>query len=249
MRVNDGHEVLAKQRDMLRAALLHYLRNKDMQLDARAPKPEDPVFGNVPDQGPAINDDVDDDDDGFGYNEYEAAGLVSQHNPAAGISGRRLLAIKQCPPLQYVIEHAQQVHPPSQMAIRTCSLKPEFEDGWVLDLDYLGDEGDGLPYYHARVKPAPEEDTETSIHSPSPAPVLPAPSHPPAVIALQIPSAPSQPPTDPTPQASPASFHPAAEYDGELLDNICPAHLFRVPCQLNETCRRLKLCTVSRYPH
>jgi hypothetical protein len=69
------------------------------------------VFGSVPDQGPAVNDD-DDDDDEFGYNEYEAtwpAGLMSQHDPAAGTSGRRLLAIKQCPPLQYVIGHAQQV--------------------------------------------------------------------------------------------------------------------------------------------
>jgi hypothetical protein len=75
------------------------------------PKPEEPVFGSVPDQGPAVNDD-DDDDDEFGYNEYEAtwpAGLMSQHDPAAGTSGRRLLAIKQCPPLQYVIGHAQQV--------------------------------------------------------------------------------------------------------------------------------------------
>ncbi|KAF4241792.1 hypothetical protein CNMCM6805_000442 [Aspergillus fumigatiaffinis] len=145
------------------------------------PKPEEPVFGNVPDQGPAVNDD-DDDDDEFGYNEYEAtwpAGLMSQHDPAAGTSGRRLLAIKQCPPLQYAIGHAQQVCPPSQMAIETCSLKPESEDGWVLDLDYDGDEGAGLPYYYARVKPASEEVTEMSIDSPSTAPVPSAPSHPP----------------------------------------------------------------------
>ena len=43
--------------------------------------------------------------------------------------------------------------------------------GLVLDLDFDGDEGDGLPYYYAHVKPAPEENTETSIHSPSAAPV------------------------------------------------------------------------------
>lgn len=47
------------------------------------PKPEEPVFGSVPDQGPAVNDGHNDDDDDFGCNEYEAtwpAGLMSQHN-------------------------------------------------------------------------------------------------------------------------------------------------------------------------
>ncbi|KAG2024394.1 hypothetical protein GB937_004051 [Aspergillus fischeri] len=143
------------------------------------PKSEEPVFGSVPDQGPAVNDGHDDDDDEFGCNEYEAtwpAGLMSQHDLAAGTSGRRLLAIKQCPPLQYV---AQQVCPPSKMANKTCSLKPELEDGWVLDLDYDGDEGDELPYYYPRVKPATEEDTEMSIDPPSTAPVSSAPSHTP----------------------------------------------------------------------
>ncbi|RLL95781.1 hypothetical protein CFD26_102654 [Aspergillus turcosus] len=42
--------------------------------------------------------------------------------------------------------------------------------GLVLDLDFDGDEGDGLPYYYAHVKQAPEENTETSIHSASAAP-------------------------------------------------------------------------------
>ncbi|KAF7122244.1 hypothetical protein CNMCM5793_000201 [Aspergillus hiratsukae] len=90
--------------------------------------------------------------------------------------------------------------------------------GLVLVLDFDGDEGDGLPYYYAHVKPAPEENTETSIHSPSAAPVASAPSHPPIAPALRISSAPSQPPTDPTPQASPAFSHPSTDYVGELLD-------------------------------
>jgi hypothetical protein len=103
----------------------------------------------------------------------------TQHDPAAGTSGRRLLAIKQCPLLQYVIDHAQQVCPPSQMAIKTCSLKPESEDGWVLDLDYDGDEGDDFTLLLCSCEPASEEDIEMSTDSPSTAPVPSAPSHPP----------------------------------------------------------------------
>ncbi|RHZ64651.1 hypothetical protein CDV55_100123, partial [Aspergillus turcosus] len=58
--------------------------------------------------------------------------------------------------------------------------------------------------------------------------------HPPIAAALQISSAPSQPPTDPTPQASPAFSHPSTEYDGELLEKICPADLVHLPCQFDE---------------
>jgi hypothetical protein len=53
-----------------------------------------------------------------------------------------------------------------------------------------------------------------------------------STIHEKVTNAPSQPPT---------------EYDGELLGKICPAHLFRLPCQLDE-CPRLKLCEVSHYP-
>lgn len=206
--------------------------------------------------------------------------------------------------------------------------------GLALDLDFDGDEGEGLPYYYAHVKPTPEGNTETSVHSPSAAPVPsaqveknqvtangnaiwislekstpnrhaamkhlldhietvagkgctkivtsassfivavydtvsnrdrdmkriakiefkfkdkilplqiakfgdpgnsgPYVFHPPIAPALQISSAPSQPLTDPTPQASPAFSHPSTEYDGELLDKICPADLVRLPCQFDE---------------
>ncbi|GFF81342.1 hypothetical protein IFM47457_05434 [Aspergillus lentulus] len=118
------------------------------------PKPEEPVFGRVPDQGPAVNDGHDDNDDESGCNEYEAtwpAGLMSQHNqPQAPV-----------------------------VAVYSQSNNPKSDDGWVLSLDYDGDEGDDLPYYYARVKPASEEQNEMSIDSPSTAPVSSAPSHPP----------------------------------------------------------------------
>ncbi|KAF4167120.1 hypothetical protein CNMCM6936_005648 [Aspergillus lentulus] len=114
------------------------------------PKPEEPVFGRVPDQGPAVNDGHDDNDDESGCNEYEAtwpAGLMSQHNQ---------------PQAPVVAVYSQSNN------VRYFNI-----------LDYDGDEGDDLPYYYARVKPASEEQNEMSIDSPSTAPVSSAPSHPP----------------------------------------------------------------------
>jgi hypothetical protein len=106
--------------------------------------------------------------------------------------------------------------------------------GLVLDLNFDGDEGDGFPYYYAHVKPAPGR-KHRDLYSlaqrcTSGVCSIPSSNCPCITDILGTLSA-----SDRVYAADVAGVsHPGTEYDGELLDKICPADLVRLPCQFDE---------------